>query len=200
MTLIMRRRLAMTIVAIALGTGGLSGVTQAQGISLPCEDFIKNPGGSWTPMRDVRVDGVGRKLTLRAGGELRPGAAILSVDYAALLDQQCPAVPITVPGAEPAPAPTPVLEAKVELSKYADAKGLIDVQKLTCGQLADTSQEDSYVLGALYIGWYNGLAKKNAINVTQIKDVIRNLVAHCNANRNHRITQAIDAIRKEERR
>ena len=200
MTFIMWRRLAMTAVAIALGTGGLDRVTQAQGISLPCGDFIKNPDGSWTPVRDVRVDGVGRKLVLRAGGELRPGAAILSVDYAALLDQQCPAVAVTVPGVEPAQTSAPALETKAELSKYADARGFIDVQKLSCGQLAETSQEDSYVLGALYIGWYNGLAKKNAINVTQIKDVIRNLVAHCNANRNHRITQAIDAIRKEERR
>ena len=198
--IIMRRRLVMSVLAIALEAGGLSGITQAQGISLPCEDFIKNPDGSWTPMRDVRVDGVGRKLVLRAGGELRPGAAILSVDYAALLDQQCPAVPVSVPGAEPAPASPPVVETKIELSKHADAKGFIDVQKLSCRQLADTSQEDSYVLGALYIGWYNGLAKKNAINVTQIKDVIRNLVAHCRANQDKRVTQAIDFIRKEERR
>ena len=153
------RRLATAIVALALGTGGFGGATQAQGISLPCEDFIKNPDGSWTPMRDVRVDGVGRKLVLRACGEIRPGAAILGVDYADVLSQQCPAVPVTIPGTEPAPAH--VVEPKVELSRYADAKGFVDVQKLTCSQFADTSPEDSFFLGVLYIGWYNGYKRNN---------------------------------------
>ena len=51
-------------------------------------------------------------------------------------------------------------QAQVELSKYADAKGYIDVQKLTCAQLANTFQEDADFLGVWYSGWYNGLAKK----------------------------------------
>ena len=53
--------------------------------------------GSWTTMRDVPVGGMGRKLVLRQGSELRPGAAILSVDFATLLDQQCPSVSVAVP-------------------------------------------------------------------------------------------------------
>ncbi|MDB5649902.1 MAG: hypothetical protein JWL62_1422, partial [Hyphomicrobiales bacterium] len=52
--------------------------------------------------------------------------------------------------------------AQVELNKYADARGYIDVQKLTCGQLAGTFQEDADFLGIWYSGWYNGLAKKHA--------------------------------------
>jgi hypothetical protein len=112
------------------------------------------------------------------------------VDFATLLEEQCPSVSVAVP--EPAP-PEPA--PKVELSRYADAKGNIDFQKLTCGQLANTSPQDADFLGALYIGWYNGLAKKNAINVMRIKDVIRDLVVHCRANKDQRVTQAIDFIR-----
>lgn len=51
--------------------------------------------------------------------------------------------------------------AQVPLSAYADANGYIDVQKLTCAQLAGTFQEDADLLVAWYSGWYNGLAKKH---------------------------------------
>jgi hypothetical protein len=189
-------RLTITTVAMALGGICLSTAVRAESIVLPCEDFIKNPDGSWTPQRDVPVAGLGRKLTLRQGGALAPGAAILSVDFAALLEQQCPAVVVTVPGSEPAPAPEPA----IELSKYADVSGNIDVQKLTCRQFSNTSPAEADFLGALYIGWYNGLAKRNAINLTRAKDVIRNLVVYCKANQDKRVTQAIDVARKDERR
>jgi hypothetical protein len=76
----------------------------------------------------------------------------------------------------------------------------IDIQKPTCGQLANTPQADADFLGAMYIGWYNGVAKKNAINLTRVKDAIRNLVVYCKANKDKRVTQAIDAIRKDARR
>jgi hypothetical protein len=176
--------------AIVLTTAGPGTGARAQDIAMPCDAFIRNADGSWTAMRDVPVSGMGRKLVLRQGSELRPGAAILSVDFATLLEEQCPSVSVAVP--EPAP-PEPA--PKVELSRYADAKGNIDFQKLTCGQLANTSPQDADFLGALYIGWYNGLAKKNAINVMRIKDVIRDLVVHCRANKGQRVTQAIDFIR-----
>ena len=48
--------------------------------------------------------------------------------------------------------------AQVDLSTYADANGNIDVQKLTCAQLAGTFQEDADFLSVWYSGWYNGLA------------------------------------------
>ena len=40
----------------------------------------------------------------------------------------------------------------VPLSTYADANGFIDVQPLTCGQLANTYQEDANALTS----WYSG--------------------------------------------
>jgi hypothetical protein len=50
--------------------------------------------------------------------------------------------------------------AQVELKTYADRDGYIDVQKLTCAQLANTFQEDADYLTVWYSGWYNGLGKK----------------------------------------
>lgn len=41
----------------------------------------------------------------------------------------------------------------VDLSAYADANGFIDVQTLTCGQLANTYQQDADMLTT----WYSEL-------------------------------------------
>ena len=53
---------------------------------------------------------------------------------------------------------TPLIpaQAQTELSAYADKNGYVNVQKLTCGQLAGTFQEDANFLGIWYSGWYNG--------------------------------------------
>jgi hypothetical protein len=90
--------------------------------------------------------------------------------------------------------------AQTELSKYADAKGYIDVQKLTCGQLAGTYQEDADFLGVWYSGWYNGLAKKHAINVPRVKENIHNVIVYCKANRDVTVIKAIDEILKAEKK
>ena len=71
-----------------------------------------------------------------------------------------------------------VAHAQVELKNYADANGYIDVQKLTCAQLAGTFQEDADFLGVWYSGWYNGLAKKHAINVPRTKAGIHNVIVY----------------------
>jgi hypothetical protein len=44
------------------------------------------------------------------------------------------------------------VHAQVPLSAYVDANGFIDVQKLTCAQLAGTFQEDADALST----WYSG--------------------------------------------
>jgi HdeA/HdeB family protein len=93
----------------------------------------------------------------------------------------------------------PVAHAQVELKNYADAKGYIDVQKLTCAQLAGTYQEDADFLGVWYSGWYNGLAKKHAINVPRTKAGIHNVIVYCKANPAKTVIQAIDLMLKEEK-
>ncbi|XSC44771.1 HdeA/HdeB family chaperone [Bradyrhizobium sp. RDT10] len=59
--------------------------------------------------------------------------------------------------------------AQVELKTYADRDGYVDVQKLTCAQLANTFQEDADYLTVWYSGWYNGLAKKHMMQVDRAK-------------------------------
>jgi hypothetical protein len=88
--------------------------------------------------------------------------------------------------------------APAELSTYADSNGYIDVQKLTCSQLANTFQEDADFLGVWYSGWYNGLAKKHAINVPRVKEQIHNVIVYCKANQDKLVIQAIDVMAKRE--
>lgn len=168
-----------------------------------CSLFIKNPDGSWVAQAPAAIPGLGRKLTIREGSVLNPGATILSVDIAALLDQQCPAVlptaPATAPGtgvavapgAGPASAPQPDLQ-----QKYADPSGNIDLQRLTCGQLVSTYQEDADFVLVWSSGWYNGAARRSEINMAQIKEGSRKVIAYCQTNKDKRVTQAIDTVMK----
>jgi hypothetical protein len=91
------------------------------------------------------------------------------------------------------------VRAQTPLTNYADSKGYIDVQKMTCGQLAGTFQEDADFLGVWYSGWYNGLGKKHAINVDRVKKNIHEVIVYCKENKDKKIIQAIAAVLKAER-
>ncbi|MGX5733310.1 HdeA/HdeB family chaperone [Bosea thiooxidans] len=93
---------------------------------------------------------------------------------------------------QPASAQTP-------LSAYADAKGYIDVQKLTCAQLAGTFQEDADMLTAWYSGWYNGLAKKHLLEVKRAKEAEHEVIQYCKANQDKKIIEAIAVVFKDMR-
>ncbi|MHB2165890.1 HdeA/HdeB family chaperone [Alsobacter sp. R-9] len=80
------------------------------------------------------------------------------------------------------------------LTAYADANGFIDVQALTCDQLANTFQEDADGLMAWYSGWYNGLAKKHFINMPRSKEAEHEVIVYCKANRGVKIIKAIDIV------
>ncbi len=86
--------------------------------------------------------------------------------------------------------------AQTPLSAYANDKGYIDVQKLTCEQLAGTFQEDADFLGIWYSGWYNGLAKKHAIKIDRVKEGIHEVIVYCKDHKDKRVIQAIDAVLK----
>lgn len=89
--------------------------------------------------------------------------------------------------------------AQAPLSAYADDKGYIDVQKLTCAQLAGTFQEDADMLTTWYSGWYNGLAKKHLLNVKRAKEAEHELIQYCKANQDKRIIEAIAVVFKDMR-
>jgi hypothetical protein len=89
--------------------------------------------------------------------------------------------------------------AQVDLSAYADANGYLDVQKLTCGQLANTWQQDADMLSTWYSGWYNGLARKHFYDVARAKRDEHEVIVYCKANPDKLIIDAIAVIFKDER-
>jgi HdeA/HdeB family protein len=87
----------------------------------------------------------------------------------------------------------------VPLSSYADANGFIDVQALTCGQLANTYQEDANALTTWYSGWYNGLAHKHYADFKKGREVEHQVIEYCKAHPNERIIHAIGLMLREDR-
>jgi hypothetical protein len=89
--------------------------------------------------------------------------------------------------------------AQVDLSAYADANGYIDVQALTCAQLANTWQQDADMLSTWYSGWYNGLARKHYIDVRKGREVEHEVILYCKAHQDIRVIDAIAVVLKDER-
>jgi hypothetical protein len=73
------------------------------------------------------------------------------------------------------------VQAQTDLKTYADANGYLDVQKLTCAELAGTWQEDADKLMVWYSGWYNGLAKKHFFNISRGERLEHEVIVHCKA-------------------
>jgi len=188
------------IAALIIAFVSAAPFAQAQD-QIGCDNFMKNADGSWTALNNTDIPGLGRKLTIRQGSVVRPGATIMSYDIAAMLDQQCPGV---MPGAVAPNQPgatAPAATAPAELQKrYGDATGNIDIQTLTCGQLVSGYQEDAEFVLLWSSGWYNGLARRSTLNMPAIKQGIQTLIAYCQANKDKRLTEAIDAVAKGARR
>ena len=92
-----------------------------------------------------------------------------------------------------------IAQAQVDLSAYADANGFLDVQALTCAQLANTWQEDADRLAAWYSGWYNGLAKKHYMDIRKGKEAEHEVIVYCKAHPELKIIHAIDVVFKSMR-
>jgi hypothetical protein len=93
----------------------------------------------------------------------------------------------------------PMARAQVDLSAYADANGFIDVQKLTCAQLAGTWQGDADRLTTWYSGWYNGLARKHYLDLRKGKEADHEVIVYCKANPQQLIIEAIAVVFKDMR-
>ena len=92
--------------------------------------------------------------------------------------------------------------AQVDLTTYADAKGNLDIQKLTCGQLANTFQEDADFMTVWYSGWYNGLAGYSKLKVDRAKELEHRVIVYCKDNPKTKVITAMDIqikkLRKEQ--
>jgi HdeA/HdeB family len=89
--------------------------------------------------------------------------------------------------------------AQVDLSTYADGNGLINVQKLTCAQLAGTWQGDADMLTTWYSGWHNGLARKHYLDIRKGKEAEHEVIVYCKANPDQLIIEAIAVVFKDMR-
>src|SRR6267378_4545474 len=91
------------------------------------------------------------------------------------------------------------VKAQVDLSAYADGDGFLDIQALTCAQLAGTWQDQADLLSSWYSGWYNGLAKRHYMDIRKGREAEHELIVYCKANPQLRIIQAIDIVFKSMR-
>lgn len=95
--------------------------------------------------------------------------------------------------------PLTLAQAATPLVDYADENGFLDVQALTCAQLAGTYQQDADALTAWYSGWYNGLAKKHYYDIKKSKQLEHEVIVYCKAHQDKRIIEAIAVVFKDER-
>ena len=91
------------------------------------------------------------------------------------------------------------VRAQTNLGVYADADGYLDVQKLTCGQLAGTWQQDADMLTTWYSGWYDGLAHKHLMNINRAKEAEHEVIVYCKANPDKKVIDAIAVVFKDMR-
>ena len=91
-------------------------------------------------------------------------------------------------------------QAQVDLSTYADANGNLDVQKLTCKQLAGTWQEDADFLTVWYSGWYNGLADYSKMKIDRAKELEHRVIVYCKAHPEKKVITAMDINIKQMRK
>ncbi len=91
-------------------------------------------------------------------------------------------------------------QAQTDLTAYADANGDLDVQKLTCKQLAGTWQEDADFLTVWYSGWYNGLADYSKMKVDRAKELEHRVIVYCKAHPDKKVITAMDINIKQMRK
>jgi len=75
----MRKHLLSLIALCTVGVG------PAAAQQLTCADFVRNPNGSWSPVRPITLNGV----TMGPGVQFMPGVSFGGVDLASILNQQC---------------------------------------------------------------------------------------------------------------
>ena len=87
----------------------------------------------------------------------------------------------------------------VDLTTYVDSNGFLDVQALTCAQLANTYQEDADALMSWYSGWYNGLAHKHYLDYKNGRLAEHEVIEYCKTHRGERIIHAVAVVFKDMR-
>jgi hypothetical protein len=189
----MWRRSAFLVTAIAMQLLCLVGAARSDDID--CDSFARNDDGSWIVIHKAYISGP--NIRVEEGAVFEPGGTFLGDDLAKRLDRACPhaAAPPPQPAAL-APAQGARTETRSALAKLADANGNIDVQHVTCGQLADASPAESELVLAYFSGWYGGVAKRRGINLARVRYAIRTVGDFCKVNRDKSLVQTMDLMLK----
>src|ERR1700722_1320042 len=177
--------------AIVLPVLGLAGGARAQDRDIDCDSFLKNPDGSWAVVKKVFIPV--QNVRVNEGTVFRPGTTFLGDDMTVRLSKAYPNTQLGAPAdvTQPQPQLQQPQPGRVPLSQYADANGNIDVQRLTCGQIADASIDDASFFLSWYSGWYYGTEKKNGINPARACYVIRSVDVYCKANYNRKLSDVM---------
>jgi hypothetical protein len=186
-------RSTLVALAIALQTLCLAGHARAQDREIDCDSFVKNPDGSWTVVKKVFIPT--QNVRVNEGTVFRPGTTFLGDDMTVRLSRACPNKQVSAPAPPEGTAPQPQ-PGRVPLSQFADANGNIDVQRLTCGQIADASIEEADFFLAWYSGWYHGAAKNRGINLARVRYAVHSVVEYCKLNRDRKLTDAMERLLK----
>jgi hypothetical protein len=181
----MWRHSALIAVAIALPILCVAGGARAQDNEIDCDSFLRNADGSWTVVKKVFIPV--QNVRVNEGTVFRPGTTFLGDDMTVRLSKACPNKQVAVPAPADATQPIPQQPqpGRIPLSQYAN--GNIDVQRLTCGQIADASVEDASFFLSWYSGWYYGTEKKRGINPARVRYVIHGVVDYCKTNRDRKL-------------
>jgi HdeA/HdeB family len=199
----MRRHLTVAFaLAFALQIGFAVAAAHAQTSTLPCDAFAKNADGSWTVLTTTYVEGPDVKLQKDA--TFPPGFIIRGYDIAALLAKACPNAAAAQPPAAAQPAAgssqtqqqAPTQPPRTLLERYGDANGNIDIRQFSCGHLDDAPPDEAELLLAWYSGWYAGEQKRRGVSLPQVRYAINNVINYCKANRDKRLTDAIESFLK----
>jgi HdeA/HdeB family len=193
----MWRRSAFLVTAIAVQ---FCLVGAARSDDIDCDAFARNDDGSWTVIHKAYISGP--NIRVEEGAVFEPGGTFLGDDLAKRLDRACPhaaAAPqpaAVAPAQGAAPGQGVRTETRSALAKLADANGNIDVQHITCGQLADASPAESELVLTYFSGWYGGLAKRRGINLARVRYAIRTVGDFCKANRDKSLVQTMELMLK----
>jgi hypothetical protein len=187
--------LALTIAAIVMPVVCHLCAAQAQDEALPCDAFVHNADGSWTATQSIFI--VSANFSVRKDGVIRRGEVFKGYDLAAKLDEACRNTSPPAPAAAAAPGAAAAGQQPLQpLAKFADANGNIDVARLTCGHLADASNEETALFLAWYSGAYAASAKARAINLARLRYAIRNTIDYCKANRDKSLVTVMGLMLK----
>ena len=86
--------------------------------------------------------------------------------------------------------------AQTNLSACVDSEGHVDIQALTCAQLAGTWQEDADMFPS---GWYDGLVRMHRLNVRRAKEAEHEVMPYCKAKPSKPVFEAIAVVFKDMR-